>query len=145
MIVLNCKAKAAYEPSIRRTSDHFPGIGKIVGETINNQFTARVKRPAPQWQDTAETREAPATGQATEQVWRLLRALGSEAMGTKELMAYLQLKHRSSFLENYLNPALAQQLAEMTQPDSPRSPTQKYHLTASGRRYLQQVKNETLP
>ena len=35
-------------------------------------------------------------------------------------------------LKNYLNPALADQLLEMTQPDVPRSPTQRYRLTSKG-------------
>ena len=73
------------------------------------------------------------TEQVTEQVIRLLAALSSEAAGTKELMDSLQLKHRPSFIESYLNPALQQSFVEMTQPDSPRSPTQKYRLTEKGR------------
>ena len=51
-------------------------------------------------------------------------------------MQLLQLKHRPSFIQNYLNPALQQALVEMTQPDSPRSPTQKYRLTEQGRGLL---------
>jgi hypothetical protein len=49
-------------------------------------------------------------------------------LGVKEIMEFLVLKHRPSFLANYLNPALSAGLVEMTQPDSPRSPTQKYRL-----------------
>jgi ATP-dependent DNA helicase RecG len=36
----------------------------------------------------------------------------------------------------YLEPALALNLIEMTQPDSPKSPTQKYRLTAKGRQLM---------
>jgi len=35
------------------------------------------------------------------------------------LLQAVSLKHRLSFLENYLQPALQQGLIEMTQPDSP--------------------------
>ncbi|PUE62535.1 hypothetical protein B9Z45_04250 [Limnohabitans sp. 2KL-17] len=76
------------------------------------------------------------TGQrvgVTEQVRRLCMALGQESKGSKELMQLLNLKHRPSFLEGYLNPALQQNFVQMTQPDSPRSPTQKYRLTAQGK------------
>ena len=51
-------------------------------------------------------------------------------------MQTLDLKHRPSFLDAYLNPALQQHLVEMTQPNSPRSPTQKYRLTDKGRSAL---------
>ncbi len=43
-------------------------------------------------------------------------------------MECLKLTHRPSFLANYLRPALETGLVEMTHPDSPKSPTQKYRL-----------------
>ncbi len=57
-------------------------------------------------------------------------------MGTKDLLKQLELSHRPTLIQNYLQPALAQGLIEMTQPDSPRSPTQKYRLTEQGRQAL---------
>ena len=74
--------------------------------------------------------------QVSEQVRRLCLTLVQGARGTKELMQSLGLKHRPSFLEGYLNPALQRHLVEMTQPDSPRSPTQQYRLTEKGRSVL---------
>ena len=74
--------------------------------------------------------------QVTEQVRRLLITLAPEAAGTKKLMQLLQLKHRPSFIKSYLNPALQQAWVALTQPDSPRSPTQKYRLTEQGRGLL---------
>lgn len=74
--------------------------------------------------------------QVTEQVKRLIEAVGTQSLGTKELMRALNLRHRPSFLDSYLTPALQGGLLEMTQPDSPRSPTQKYRLTAKGRSLL---------
>ena len=58
--------------------------------------------------------------------------LSGEELGTKELLERLQLKHRPTFIYDYLQPALAAGVIEMTQPDSPRSPTQKYRLTRLG-------------
>ncbi len=87
--------------------------------------------------------------QVTDQVWNLLirlqkdeatgaashrrAAMGSTVAG---LMAALDLSHRPTFRHNYLDPALALRLIERTQPDSPRSPTQRYRLTDLGRLVL---------
>jgi hypothetical protein len=53
-------------------------------------------------------------------------------------MQALGLSHRSTFRENCLNPVLENKWIERTQPDSPRSPTQRYRLTGKGQRWLQQ-------
>jgi hypothetical protein len=45
-------------------------------------------------------------------------------------MERLALQHRPTFSANYLLPALNAGLVEMTQPESPKSPTQKYRLSA---------------
>lgn len=78
----------------------------------------------------------PATEQVTEQVaeqvTKLLESLEKEPLSTKEAMQFLQLNHRPTFLYTYLQPALQANLVEMTQPDSPKSPTQRYRLTAKG-------------
>ena len=63
-------------------------------------------------------------------------------LSAAELMEKLSLKHRPTFRANYLNPALAAGLIEMTAPDSPRSPTQKYRLTEKGKRLLKKSKTE---
>jgi len=76
------------------------------------------------------------SAEATEQVISLLQALNDGEASTKMLLQAVGLKHRPSFLENYLQPALEQGLIKMTQPDSPRSPTQKYRLTQLGRQVL---------
>ena len=74
----------------------------------------------------------PATQQVTQQVRKLLALCVGEASGT-ELMKAVGLKDRVTFARNYLEPALAEAFIEMTQPDSPTSPTQKYRLTAKGK------------
>jgi len=76
------------------------------------------------------------TEQATEQVSALIRALKDEELGTRALMAALRLKHRPTFVYDYLQPSLSNGLVEMTQPDSPKSPTQKYRLTEKGQTLL---------
>ena len=47
----------------------------------------------------------------------------------------------NSFTNNYLAPALSGGWLEMTQPDAPKSPTQKYRLTAKGQQLIQSKKN----
>ena len=54
-------------------------------------------------------------------------------MSRDELIAKLKLKNSRHFAKTYLTPALAMKVIEMTQPDSPRSPTQKYRLTGFGK------------
>lgn len=83
-------------------------------------------------------REAVATDQVTDQVRALIAVIGTSELGSSELMKALGLPHRPTFRENYLNPALAGGWIERTQPDAPRNPTQRYRLTVSGHRWLQQ-------
>ena len=66
-------------------------------------------------------------------VARLLKVLKGE-MSVLDMMVALKLGGRRNFLEKYLTPSIELGLVEMTQPHSPRSPTQKYRLTAKGQR-----------
>lgn len=79
-----------------------------------------------------------ATEQVAEQVKRILSCLKSEPLSVREAMNVLGLHHRPTFLYNYLYPVLDTGLVERTQPESPRSPNQKYRLTAKGKRALSQ-------
>jgi len=54
-------------------------------------------------------------------------------------MSTLGLSHRPSFRHRYLNPGLEQGLIEITQPESPRSPTQKYRLTEQEQVMLERI------
>ena len=82
-----------------------------------------------------------ATPQVTPQVKKLINALTGE-MTRAKLMKAAKLKDRVSFLRNYLEPALKNAFIEMTQPDSPNSPTQKYRSTEKGISYKQRNKNK---
>lgn len=79
--------------------------------------------------------------QVTDQVAALVAGIGTGEIGTNDLMKRLGLSHRPTFRENYLNPALESGWIERTQPDSPRSPTQRYRLTSRGQRWLHQREN----
>lgn len=60
---------------------------------------------------------------------RLLAVIEGE-MSRGDIMKAMGLKDRVNFTDYYLAPALKIGLVEMTEPNSPRSPTQKYRLTA---------------
>lgn len=64
--------------------------------------------------------------QVTEQVKKLLEVMGREPISGNEIMNLLNLKHRPTFRNNYLLPAIDAGLIEMTIPDKPRSSKQKY-------------------
>lgn len=64
----------------------------------------------------------------TDQVRRLLEVVGNKELNNTDLMHALGLSHKPTFRKNYLNPALDGGWLERTQPDSPRSPTQRYRL-----------------
>jgi len=76
------------------------------------------------------------TGQVTGQVQKLISVIQGE-QSSSELMAILESKHRDSFTENYLKPALEAGFIEMTIPDKPKSRLQKYRLTENGERHRQ--------
>lgn len=74
--------------------------------------------------------------QAASQVLKLIGVLRNDELSRDELMEALLLSDRKSFLERYLNPAMKQGLVERTIPDKPRSPLQRYRLTAAGQKVL---------
>lgn len=71
-------------------------------------------------------------------VVRLLRVFKGD-MSVLEMMGALKLGGRRNFLEKYLSPAIELGLVEMTQPNSPCSPTQKYRLTEKGKNMRREV------
>ena len=84
----------------------------------------------------AKANDEQVTEQVTEQVIRFAETLENAPLGTRDAMTALGLRHRPTFIYDYVQPALAFALVEMTQPASPNSPTQKYQLTEKGRQAL---------
>ena len=74
----------------------------------------------------------PSTPQVTPQVRNLIRCLDGERTRA-EILRRLGLRDRKHLGQQYLQPALAEGLVEMTLPDRPRSSKQKYRLTGKGR------------
>jgi hypothetical protein len=63
----------------------------------------------------------------------VVNALFDKELTIAELMDAVGVASRGHFRENVIQAAMADGYLEMTQPDAPRSPTQRYRLTAKGR------------
>ena len=81
------------------------------------------------------------TVQVTEQVRALLLTLSNEQLSLKEIMEKVGLKHRPTFLENYINPAFDGGFLKVLYPDKPNHPRQKYLLTAKGLTLCNEILN----
>jgi len=73
-------------------------------------------------------------------VIRFFKSILGKELSSAELMHELGLSHRTTFRKNYLDPALVSGWIERTEPDAPRSPTQRYRLTGKGRQLLNRKK-----
>ncbi|MBM4043524.1 MAG: hypothetical protein FJ279_00265 [Planctomycetes bacterium] len=77
---------------------------------------------------------AQVTGQVAEQVLEFCRT----PRKASEIQELLGLRHRETFINNYLHPLLETGWIERTIPDKPRSRLQKYRLTAVGEAALKE-------
>ena len=68
----------------------------------------------------------------SENIKRLVIAIGSDEKSVKEIMEAVGLKNRPNFIEHSLSPAITEGLVKMKYPNSPRHPRQKYLLTIKG-------------
>ena len=80
---------------------------------------------------TEQPTEQP-TEQVTEQVRALLLALAKEQLSLRVLMEKVGIKHRPTFLENYITPAYKAGFLRVLYPDKRNHPRQKYLLTVKG-------------
>lgn len=68
----------------------------------------------------------------SENVQRLILALGQDEMTVKQMMGGVGLKNRPNFMDYSLSPAMTDGYIRMLYPDSPRHPRQRYLLTVKG-------------
>ena len=80
----------------------------------------------------------------SENIKRLLVAIGTDEKSVKEMMEAVGLKNRPNFLEYSLTPAITEGLVKMKFPNSPRHPRQKYLLTIKGQAVYDECKKQIL-
>lgn len=117
----------------------------LLGETneLRNRYmlvNAPEELVAEQSQPIDRTSTEQPTVQVTEQVRALLLSLSNEQLSLKGLMEKVGLKHRPTFLENYITPALGAGVLKLLYPDKPNHPRQKYLLTAKGLALYNEIK-----
>ncbi len=113
------------------------GIRRIHDACLEHGVAEPAIQVSPDWLTVTFPRQEAAvaphvTPHVTPHVGRLIAALQGE-MSRAELMDALNLADRRHFVRTYLKPGLRAGLVEMTLPDSPRSRSQRYRLTALGR------------
>jgi predicted HTH transcriptional regulator len=79
------------------------------------------------------------TLQVTPQVEKLVMILKGE-LSRIEIQQGLGLTDKKNFNENYLYPALKEEIIELTVPDKPKSSKQKYRLTLKGKKLKKTIK-----
>ena len=80
----------------------------------------------------------------SENIKRLIIAIGTDEKSVKEMMKAVGLKNRPNFLEYSLTPAITEGLIKMKYPNSPRHPRQKYLLTGKGLAVYYECKKQML-
>jgi len=118
-MIVRCREAGLPEPEIRLDAGSWVTTirRKPVPEEVTQQVTPQV---TPQ-----------ATPQVTPQVEKLLGVLQGE-MSREQIMDALVLRDRKYVIKDYLQPAVEAGFIEMTLPEKPNSPLQKYRLTAKG-------------
>jgi ATP-dependent DNA helicase RecG len=106
-----------------------------------SKFSSGKKKSALR-RDQVPDKYRTSTGQVTVLVPDMMRLLDfcKKERSVKEMMAFLGLKHRETFLKNYLYPLIKDELVIMRLPDKPRSPKQKYVMTKAGEALLKKQK-----
>lgn len=98
-----------------RQDEYYKVLGECDGSADSGKFTEfLLKAIYDALCEIADTEQV--MEQVAEQVERLLEVIGDKEYSTKELMELLGLKHRPTFRDNYLLPALEKDLIEMTVP-----------------------------
>jgi len=114
-------------------------------ENEANTFIVRLKQKAKPQAKPGIRGESPTQSpiqsptQSGDPVTRLLSALQAGELSAGELRSMLNIKHRPTFRQNYLHPALSSGLITLTIPGKPNSRLQKYRITKKGLIYLKVV------
>jgi len=126
-MIRDCLAAGLGEPVFRQ-EDMFK---TILWRQATPQVTPQV---ADQVTDQVTDQVADQVADQVPVLVKRLVAVLDQPLKSVEIMSALALKHKPTFRDNYLNPAMAEGYIEMTDPASPNSPRQQYRLTEKGRK-----------
>jgi len=147
--------------------DQYPEIGLILQE-VGSAFQVQFVKKGPDGAESVSARDHVSTrkGPSRDQVGTkqgLSRGPSRDQVGTKlfltsehlnmlmnckesnsiaELMKIAGRSNRTKFRKSIISPLLSAGLLEMTEPDSPKSPTQKYRTTKEGREAIKDQKDD---
>ncbi|MBU4512823.1 transcriptional regulator, partial [Patescibacteria group bacterium] len=101
---------------------------EYLNDMKSDTFTVTLRRPAEQVTEQVTEQVAPQVTPQVEMMDRraMVVEFCKQPRSLREIMGYLGLRHRPSFLESILNPLLEVGLLKRTIPDKPRSRFQKY-------------------
>lgn len=139
--IIDPTCKAVYptcNKQITPTSKVIDPTCKVIIPTCNKQIDPTCKEFDP----TCNKLITPTSNEKslTRMIIKILKVIDGE-ITRAEIMDALGVKDRATFVKCYLSPALKYEFIEMTQPNSPRSPTQRYRLSEKGREWR---RNEVL-
>lgn len=142
----NALVRANYQnvqKGIMRNSEYLERFFRnlLLGETneLRNRYMV-VNAPEGQIAEQVQRIDRTSTEQPTEQVRALLLTLSNEQLSLKGIMEKIGLKHRPTFVENYITPALEAGILKVLYPNKPNHPRQKYLLTAKGLALYNEIK-----
>lgn len=108
-----------------RQDDYYKVLGLCDKEADSGKFVEFLLQAI--YDALCELRETEQVSeQVTEQVLKLINVMENDSLSTSELMILVGIKHRPTFRENYLLPAIRAGYVEMTIPEKPNSSKQKY-------------------
>ena len=107
---------------------------EVIKEQVSNKYRTSTEQVPSKFANSFHTENVG--------IVRLLAAIGTQEMSVKQMMGAIGLKHRPTFLENYLNPSIANGYIRLLFPESPRHPRQKYLLTVKGIAAYNELKSD---
>ena len=121
-----------YPNKHRISTPQVPHKYRTSTEQAPNKYRTNTEQVAIKHNDLIHTENAD--------IVKLLLAIGTQEMSVKQMMEAVALKHRPTFLKNYLNPAITEGYIRLLYPESPRHPRQKYLLTVKGMALYNELK-----
>jgi len=116
------------ESVIKVQQDYYQALGNADSASDSTVFIAFMLKAILKSLENASNREQSdqVSVQVSDQVEKLLAVMGDDWLSAQDMMSLLGLSHKATFRKNYLRPALQAGFVVMQDPDSPRSPRQKY-------------------